>query len=80
MAGSCDREGDGKSGSLPDVQSAVRAYLARIEKAPSGVCFPKTGQSRTREPIFDSLLRLGKKVRRGPVRRRNSGECSGSSQ
>jgi len=61
VAGSCDREGNGKSGSLRDVQSAVRAHLARIEKAPCGVCFPKTGHSRTAEPIFDTLLRLAKK-------------------
>jgi hypothetical protein len=29
------------------------------KKRPSGVCFPKTDQSQTPKPVFDSLLRLG---------------------
>jgi Initiator Replication protein len=35
VAGSCDREGHGKPGSLRDVQCAVRAHLAGIQEAPA---------------------------------------------
>jgi hypothetical protein len=56
-------EGGGKSGSLFNVQSELRAHLARIEEAFARVCFPETGQSRTAKPIFDSPIRLGEKAR-----------------
>lgn len=34
----------GKSGSLPDIQSELRAHLARIKETSSGVRFPETRQ------------------------------------
>jgi hypothetical protein len=61
--GGCDREGNGKSRSLRDVQSAFRAHLAGIEKATSPVRCRRTGQYRATQSIFDKALRLGEKVR-----------------
>ena len=61
--GGCDREGNGKSRSLRDVQSAFRAHLAGIEEASSGACCQRTGQYWTTKSIFDKALRLGEKVR-----------------
>jgi hypothetical protein len=47
-------EGSGKSGGLFNVQSDLRAHLARSEEASPRVCFPETGQSQPAKPIFDS--------------------------
>jgi hypothetical protein len=64
VGGSHAGQGSGKSGSVSDLQSALRAHLARVEKVSARVCCPKTGESRTAKPIFDSHVKLGQKVRR----------------
>ena len=55
--------GNGKSGSLRNIQSTIRAHLAGIQEATPPVHCQRTGQSRTTKPIFDSLVQLGQKVR-----------------
>src|SRR5271165_632934 len=65
MGGSRASEGSGKSGSVFDIQSALRTDLARIEEASPGVCCPETGQYWTPKPVRSPPVQLGEKVRNG---------------
>ena len=58
-------EGSGRSGSFCDIQSAIRAHLARIKEAPFGVRCREARQYWTPKSICPSALRLGEKVRLG---------------
>jgi hypothetical protein len=55
------RTGSGRSGSLLNVQSALRAHLARIEETPHGICFPEACQYWTPEPVCSPLYSWAKK-------------------
>jgi|SRR5271166_5219795 len=59
------RTGSGRSGSLLNVQSALRAHLARIEETPHGICLPEACQYWTPEPVCSPPLQLGEKARLG---------------
>ena len=45
--------------------STLRAHLAGVERAPSGISCQRTGQYWTTQSLFDKAVRLGEKIRIG---------------
>lgn len=65
MAGIRDRAGNGKSGSLCNIQSAFRAHLAGIKETAAEVCCRRTRESWVSKSMFVPPVRLGERARFG---------------
>jgi len=63
MGRSSSGAGSGKTGSLSDIQPAIRTDLARVEKTAPGIHSAKSGQYRAPKPVRFAAVQLGKKLR-----------------